>query len=300
MIDRSEIDERIAKCNKILEENPSSQIFAALAEAHRKKGELDIAFRVCQNGLKIHPNYGSAHLVMAKINMDKGLYDWAETEINKAMELDGTTRATELLLSEIHIYKGEFNQACRILEKLHQTDPDNDQIKRLLDIAKKMPLDKGAPVHGRTPAGGRPVAGMSRDSVRSEAESQPTMAVAVAAPAAPELDIKQILNSLVATPGVDGVLIINNDGLVIEAVWNVEHDTDLVGALAVEAARYCTLQMRESGYGNLQSMLIEAADSLYYLAGVHGKLLAVICSNSVNLGSLKLKLTGLIARLAAQ
>lgn len=298
MIDRSDIDERIAKCNKILEENPSSQIFAALAEAHRKKCELDQAFRICQNGLKIHPKYGSAHLVMAKINMDKGLYDWAETEINKAMELDGTTRATELLLSEIHIYKGEFNQACRILEKLHQTDPENDQIKRLLDIARKMPLDKAHAARSNASAGG-PASSPSRDG-RQAAVAVQQAAVAVETPAAPELELKQLLNSMVGTPGVEGVLVINNDGLVIEAVWNVEHDTDMVGALAVEAARYCTLQIRETGYGNLQSMLIETGESLYYLAGVHGKLLAVICSNSVNLGSLKLKLTGLIARLAEQ
>ena len=44
MVDRSDIDERIEKCNKILDENPSSQIFAALAEAYRKKGDLEKAF----------------------------------------------------------------------------------------------------------------------------------------------------------------------------------------------------------------------------------------------------------------
>ena len=68
MIDLDEIEDRIAKCNKLLDANPNSQIFAALAEAYRKKGELDKAFRICQGGLRIHPSYGSAHVVMAKIN----------------------------------------------------------------------------------------------------------------------------------------------------------------------------------------------------------------------------------------
>ncbi|MCK5124972.1 MAG: roadblock/LC7 domain-containing protein [candidate division Zixibacteria bacterium] len=294
MIDRSDIDERIAKCNKILDENPSSQIFAALAEAHRKKGELDKAFRICQNGLKVHPDYGSAHLVMAKVNMDKGLFDWAETELNKAIELDGATRATELLLSEIYIYKGEFNQACRILEKLHQNDPENDQIKRLLEIAKKIPLDQ---VHSEQSFHS---ASPSRQ-VQSQEQFSPTVTMAPPEPApVVELSHKQMLQSLVGTPGVEGVLIINSDGLVIEAEWNVEGDTDLIGALAVETARYSTVQIRESGYGNLLSMMIETPQSLYYMAGVQGKLLSVVCTEKVNLGSLKLKLSGLISQLAAQ
>lgn len=295
MIDLSDIDERIAKCNKILDENPSSQIFAALAEAHRKKGELDKAFRICQNGLKVHPNYGSAHLVMAKINLDKGMYDWAESEVQKAVELDGATRATDLLLSEIHIYKGEFNKACRMLETLHQADPNNEQIKKLLDIAHKIPVDSdhGAPI-GIAPSRAvapAPVPGPPKAPAKAKPTPKPEHRE-------PGLDYKQILKSLVATPGIDGVLLLKSDGLVIEAVWNIPGETDVVGALSVEAARFATVQMRESGFGNLNSMMIETPDSLIYLAGIKGKLLAVICSETVNLGSLKMKLATLLPRLA--
>lgn len=299
MVDRSDINERIAKCNKILDENPSSQIFAALAEAYRKKGELDKAFRVCQNGLKIHPDYGSAHLVMAKVNMDKGMYDWAEAEVNKAIELDGATRATELLLSEIYIYKGEFNKACRILEQLQQSDPANEHISKLLDIARKIPLDRDhsgqVPINAPSVAGGEMTAAMSKaeNAVAAVVEAEEPKVAPV-----PDMNYKQMLGAVVATPGVDGVLLINSDGLVIEAVWNVSGDTALVGALVVEAARYSTVQMRESGFGNLQSLLLETADSLYYMAGVRGKLLTVICTETVNLGSLKLKLMSLLPRLA--
>jgi len=297
MIDLSEIDERIAKCNKILDENPSSQIFAALAEAYRRKGELDKAFRICQNGLKVHPNYGSAHLVMAKINLDKGMYDWAETEIQKAIELDGAARATDLLLSEIYIYKGEFNRACRILEVLHQADPDNDQIKKLLDIARRIPMDAE-----RIPAADGP--GPGEDSPAPKAETAKPSASAEETPAGgapePDIDYKQMLKALVATPGIDGVMLLNSEGLVIEAVWNVPGETDVVGALAMEAARFATTQMRESGFGNLNAIMIETPDSIIYLAGARGRLLTIICSETVNLGSLKMKLTTLLPRLGGR
>jgi predicted regulator of Ras-like GTPase activity (Roadblock/LC7/MglB family) len=297
MIDLSDIEERIAKCNKILDENPSSQIFAALAEAYRKKGELDKAFRVCQNGLKVHPNYGSAHLVMAKINMDKGMYDWAEMEVKKAMELDGTTRATELLLSEVYIYKGEFNKACRMLEMLHQGDPGNEQISKLLEIARKIPLDQkpDVPIESvNVPA----VEAPKPVKAAKPKAPKPKPPEPVEAQNLPDLDYKQMFKSLVGTPGIDGVLLLNKDGLVIEAVWNIPGNTDLVGALAVESARHSSTQMRDSGFGNLQSMMVETSDSLLYMAGAKGKLLAVICSETVNLGSLKMKLSTLLPRLA--
>ncbi len=311
MINRSDIDERITKCNKILEDNPNSQIFAALADAYRKKGEIDRAFRICQNGLKIHPNYGSAHLVMAKINMDKGLYDWAETEVEKAIEIDGATRATELLLSEIYIYKGEFNKACRLLEKLHQGDPDNDQITKLLDIARKIPLD-AAHSGGSLPfrAEVRPAAPAMPPLSSEKTDDSPQPATAVAEETEPppsvfpevelpDLDFKQVLKAMNNTPGVEGTLVVNTDGLVVEAEWNVPRETDLFAALTQESARNCSQQMRDSGFGSLESMMIETGGELIYLVAAKGKLLAVVCTQSVNLGSLKLKLSTLLPRLSA-
>ncbi|MFH1699984.1 MAG: roadblock/LC7 domain-containing protein [Candidatus Zixiibacteriota bacterium] len=299
MIDRSSIDERIAKCSKILDENPGSQIFAALAEALRKKGDLDKAFRVCQNGLKIHPDYGSGHLVMAKINMDKGMYDWAEIEAMRAVELDGETRTNELLLSEIYIYKNEFNKACRLLEKLHESDPGNEQIKKLLEIARKIPLEQHNQPNSDYSAPTPLVvnAGVSPASREREHSAPVQTMTQEAPPVKSDLNYRQMLRTLVITPGIEGILLINNDGLVIESIWNVSGDTDLVGALAVETARFTTIQMREVGFGHLQSMMLETPKSLYYMVGIKGRLLTMICTESINLGSLKMKLSALLPRL---
>jgi predicted regulator of Ras-like GTPase activity (Roadblock/LC7/MglB family) len=269
---------------------------------------LDKAFRICQNGLKVHLDYGSAHLVMAKINLDKGLYDWAENEVQKAIEFDGETRTTELLLSEIYIYKGEFNQACRMLENLNQSDPDNEQIKKLLDIARKIPLEDSTGIPVAKSAAQSSKTMDSRDGTSMEIEplevnkSKPSLdgdlVETTEMPQIVDLNDRQILKALITTPGIDGALLTNKDGLVIEASWNIPGETDLVGALAVEAAKCGADQMRDIGFGTLQSMMIETPESLLYLAGARGKLLAVVCSNTVNLGSLKMKLSSLMPHLA--
>jgi len=56
--------------------------------------------------------------------------------------------------------------------------------------------------------------------------------------------------------------------------------------------------MKESGFGVLHSILIESTSSLTYMVNVRDMLLAVICSPTVNLGSLKLKLASLLPRLS--
>jgi hypothetical protein len=45
-------------------------------------------------------------------------------------------------------------------------------------------------------------------------------------------------------------------------------------------------------------VLIETGRSLLYLTNAAGRLLAIVCTESINLGSLKLKLASLLSRVA--
>ena len=110
----AELDERVSKCEEILSRNPESVIFAALSDAYRKKGDLAEAFHACTKGLKLHPDYGPGHLVMAKINMERGMYSEAEKELALAVQADGRTRATELLLAQILIKTDQIKDAKKI------------------------------------------------------------------------------------------------------------------------------------------------------------------------------------------
>ncbi|UCD18539.1 MAG: roadblock/LC7 domain-containing protein [Candidatus Zixiibacteriota bacterium] len=279
MPDMTELDDRIAKCNKILDENPNSQIFAALAEAYRKKGELDKAFRVCQNGLRIHDGYGSAHMVMAKINLDKGLYDWAQMEIEKAAELDGRNHASDLLLAEIHIYKGEFAKATRLLDKLHRIDSSNQHVNRLLEIAKKLPMESAKIIEPQTPP----------EDVQAPLEEQPTQEQAPAG-----ISVKELLDSMANLPGIEGVLLINGEGLVAEATWNSSQESDLYGALAKDIERVVQSQIEMSRFGTYRNILLEAEDLVVNFIPIGDNLLLIKANKQVNLGTMRLKLASLL------
>lgn len=284
----AEIQERIDKCRKILDSDPNSQIFAALAEAYRRKGELDKAFRVCQSGLKIHPSYGSAHVVMAKINLDRRQYDWAEMEAKKAAELDGWTRSTELLLAEIYIYKGEFSPAIKLLKRLHQADPDNTQIKKLLDIARQLP-EQQATLTGEVARSETPAVTVS------EAEkSAPTDKGGSSAPA---LSNEQVVEQAIVINGVDGALFVNPEGLIAASEWTLAGDAEDHAATMSQVGRQIQQDFAEQVWGRAGTVLIETEGRTFYLVCRPDGLFLFVVGGGANLGSLRMRLEGLLSRL---
>ena len=279
MLAMAELTDRIDKCQKILETDPNSQIFAALAEAFRKGGELDKAFRVCQNGLKVHPSYASAHMVMAKINLDRGLYDWAEAEVRKAMDIEGPTRATDLLLAEILIYQGEFDSAAKLLRRLHQGDPGNEHIKKLLDIARKLPEER---------------AKVSSQKVRTPEIVMPATEVRKAPTAT--LSAKEILQMAVGIPHMTGCLFVNGDGLVAESEWNLALDPNVCSATLTEVSNAVSQELARASFGTVQTLLIETGEPVFYLVRMNRGVFVFQAGAGVNLGTLRMKLSSLIEK----
>jgi len=281
-----EIDNRIGKCQKLLELDPNSQIFAALAEAFRKKGELEKAFQVCQNGLRIHPNYGPAHIVMAKVNLDRGLYDWAEAELEKARQVDGNNRTVELLLAEIYIYKGDYQPAIKLLKKLATQDPRNDHVRKLLDIAMKIPKEQEEQI-GRPVAESGPLTMVQRSEDVSPAPDKPPARVSTS----------QVLVESLKIPGLEGALFINLEGLVIESQWRSRMDSTTCGAALAEVSKFLDQELMKVSFGRVGTVLIETARQVFYLLRIANGMLLVIGGAEVNLGTLRMKMAGLMERL---
>jgi len=286
MATSSELDERIEKCQHLMEADPNSQIFAALAEAYRKKGDLDLAFRICKNGLKVHNNYGSAHVVMAKINLDRGLYDWAEIEAKRASELDGKTRTVGLLLAEIYIYKGEFKQAIKILKDLHSKDIDNPQIKKLLEIAQRIPEEQAAEAETVQVESGR---------IEVTEVARPGDSPIAIAPKG--MDLKEVMDEALAVKGVRGALLVSNEGLVAESRWQLKSDVNECGAVMSEIWKSLSGQKLSKAFGNANNVLIESSDLIFYLVKSYNGVLVFVAGPTTNLGTLRLKIEGLVENL---
>jgi tetratricopeptide (TPR) repeat protein len=296
MIPGADIDDRIEKCQRILETDPNSQIFAALAEALRRKGELDKAFRVCQGGLRLHPSYVSAHIVMAKINLDRGLYDWAEAEVKRAIEIEGNSRTIELLLAEIYIYKGEFANAIKLLKKLSGADPNNIQIKKLLEIAQRLPGEQAALLEPRATRSGRiEIRGKQPGVIPiPNTPLAPPPEPSVLAEDLSNLTSSEVLGRAVLIPNIDGALFVNFEGLVVESEWASRLDAATCAAALSEVCKLLNQELIRASLGQMQTMLIETTDPLFYIVRMADGLFLFYGNSRANLGTLRKKIASLI------
>jgi predicted Zn-dependent protease len=66
-----------------LAREPTSQAYAALAEAYRRAGRTEEAVTFCREGLARHPEYVTTRLVLAKALLEAGDVQSARTEIQR-------------------------------------------------------------------------------------------------------------------------------------------------------------------------------------------------------------------------
>lgn len=74
MLLESQFSPLISKYEEQLEKDPRSRVFAPLAEAYRKVGLIENAFKVLQKGIRYNPDYLLGYLTLAQCYLDKGEY----------------------------------------------------------------------------------------------------------------------------------------------------------------------------------------------------------------------------------
>jgi len=126
----------IEKLERRWAENPKGRNFAPLADAYRKAGELDRAIELCQNGLALHPDYISAHIVYGRCLIDMKNDAGAKEGFQKVLALDPENIIALKILGEIAERNNQFAEAVDWLGRLLNADPMNGDAAEALARAK--------------------------------------------------------------------------------------------------------------------------------------------------------------------
>jgi tetratricopeptide (TPR) repeat protein len=89
------------------QDDPSSVVFAPIAEYFLMYDMLDAALKVCREGLKQHPNLVSGRIVMSRIHIRRGNWEEAEAELNRVLSVVPENQMARGLIREIDARRSE-------------------------------------------------------------------------------------------------------------------------------------------------------------------------------------------------
>ena len=117
----------IAKLEALHAENPQGRIFTHLAEAYRKDGQLELARDVLVEGIQRHPDYSSAHVVLARVLADIGEEDGAVSEFRRVLELDPHNLVALRRLADMARAAGRDEEALDYYQRLLDVEPSDEE-----------------------------------------------------------------------------------------------------------------------------------------------------------------------------
>jgi tetratricopeptide (TPR) repeat protein len=115
-------------------------VFAPLADAYRKEGDLKEAFAVCKKGLERHPAYTSARVVLGRIFQEQGKSEEAVSEFKKVLEVDSENLMAHSLLGSIYLAQGDYQTAIEEYQQILSLNPDDENAQSSL----KQAIEKAA------------------------------------------------------------------------------------------------------------------------------------------------------------
>ncbi len=107
---------------------PDSRIFAPLADAYRKKGDVDRAIELCEKGLEGYPDYASAHVILGKCFYDKGATERSRAEFKRVIEIDPENMVALKFMGDILMSEGDRDESISFYRRILAIDPTNEEV----------------------------------------------------------------------------------------------------------------------------------------------------------------------------
>jgi tetratricopeptide (TPR) repeat protein len=137
--------EDIRSLTAALARDPSSLVYAELAEALRRRGQRDEALRIALHGLARHPQHVHGHDVLARIHADLGDLDRALLAWSKVLELWPGHPGALKGVAFVRFRQGDVVAAAAALEQVLALDPTDAAARRALETVRRGAGAVGAP-----------------------------------------------------------------------------------------------------------------------------------------------------------
>ncbi|MBI2795584.1 MAG: hypothetical protein HYX65_02635 [Gemmatimonadetes bacterium] len=148
----------IARLSEALARDPASLAFIELAEALRKRGDVEVATKVALRGLERHPHLGAAHDVLARLYADAGDLERAFDEWDMVLRFTPGHAGALKGLGFVRFHQGQLAEAERWLAQAAAADPADERNLGALAYVRQQLGTAAAPDAAAPPAEARAAA----------------------------------------------------------------------------------------------------------------------------------------------
>ncbi len=125
------------------QEDPTSRVFAPLAEAYRKAGLAKEAVEIAREGLRIHPGFVGGRVALARGLFDLRLYDDVIVELTPIVRDVPDNLVAQRLLAESCLMLGRAGEALMAYKMLLYFAPDDVEVSRMVQELEARAYEAG-------------------------------------------------------------------------------------------------------------------------------------------------------------
>lgn len=146
---------RLEELKRVLQRDPTSRQFLALAEEYRRQGKMRDAIVTLERGLSIHTSSVAAHVALGKAYQQLERWEDAIRSYQNALKHDRENLVAIRQIAEVYLSVGEKLDAVKKLKLYRGLKPGDREVQELI---VRLEAELEPPPSGRFPSGIRPLA----------------------------------------------------------------------------------------------------------------------------------------------
>lgn len=126
------------------QQDPSSRVFAPLAEAYRKAGLIDEAIEIAREGLAVHPRFVGGRVALARALFDKAQYAQVVQELEPVVQDVPDNLVAQKILGESCLMLGRVSEALSAYKMLLYFNPQDTEVAQIVQELEVQAYQGGA------------------------------------------------------------------------------------------------------------------------------------------------------------
>jgi tetratricopeptide (TPR) repeat protein len=129
---------------KRYQDDPTSRVFAPLAEAYRKAGLIDDAIEIAREGMLLHPGFVGGRVALARALFDKHQYEDVLELLNAVIEDVPDNLVAQRLLAESYLMTGKVANSLGCYKMLLYFNPNDAEVNKIVSELENQAYRKGS------------------------------------------------------------------------------------------------------------------------------------------------------------